>query len=511
MYNLVELVILFTSDSHGHLYPTPSINKDFSSQLKWCPEPKQNVVGGVSYLAHVVESIRQKYPYVLLLDAGDAFSDTMIVGKTKGKLPLKVMNSLRYDAMTPGNHDIDYGIKQLQKLNEFARFPFLAANLLNENTLQPLLGTPYIIRKFHNTSVAIYGLTYHLTPETTAKSNIQGAKYTLDFNRIERDLLDIRNQGVDLIIVLSHLGSEVDELLAKKTKNIDVIIGGHSHDPNPLRIVNGVIIAQTTPYYTGLGQLKLLFHEGKVIKSKGKIIPILPQRIPPEPKIEKLLLKAHLSMENQLNEVIGYSHTSLIRNYKSESPIDTFIGNVLRQMTKSEISILPGRGYGVTVPPGYITKEEITSFIPHGSKVYKVQLKGADIFQALEQSVLNLTNPDATERVGGLIQVTGLNFVYTLTTDIESKINHVYVNGSKLNPDQYYTVAMNQLIFEGGHHYQSLKNSRLIKIYPLNDQQMVTRFIRRYSPIVVQKEGWSIPLVKADQLATSKSCFPYLE
>ena len=511
MHNLVELVILFTSDSHGHLYPNPSINKEFSAQLKWCPEPKQNVVGGVSYLAKVVENIRNKYPYVLLLDAGDAFSDTMVASKTKGKLPLKVMNSLQYDAMTPGNHDIDYGIKQLQRLNELAHFPLLAANLLNENTSQPLLGTPYVIKKFHNTTVAIYGLTYHLTPETTAKSNIQGAKYELDFEKIERDLLDIKNQGVDLIIVLSHLGSEVDVMLAKKTKNIDVIIGGHSHDPNPSKIVNGVIIAQTTPYYTGLGHLKLLLNEGKVIKSKGKIIPIFPERIPSEPKIEQLLLKAHLSNEDQLNEVIGYSHTPLIRSYKSESPIDTFIGNVLRQMTKSEISILPGRGFGVTVPPGYITKEEITSFIPHGSKVHKVQLKGTDILNALEQSVLNITNPDVTKRVGGLIQVTGLNFVYTLTTHIESKINHVYVNGSKLIPDQYYTVVMNQLMFEGGHQYKSLNNGRLIKTYPINDQQMVTRFIRRYSPIMVQKEGWSIPLVKADQMESRKSCFPNLE
>ena len=99
MHNLVELVILFTSDSHGHLYPNPSINKEFSAQLKWCREPRQNVVGGFSYLAHVVENIRQKYPFVLLLDAGDAFSEVLnTLRETALSYPPKSLGWWEYSA-----------------------------------------------------------------------------------------------------------------------------------------------------------------------------------------------------------------------------------------------------------------------------------------------------------------------------------------------------------------------------------------------------------------------------
>ncbi len=509
MHEFEELVILYTSDSHCQLFPSFTLNKDFSTQLKWCSTDHPTIVGGFSYLATLVKKYREKYPHVLLLDSGDSFSDSMIANKTKGKLPLIAMNSLHYDAMTPGNHDIDYGLGQLKKLSKAAKFPLLAANLLDEFTLSPLLGKAYLLKKFHSTTVAIYGLTYHLTPETTSRKNIKGAKYELDFQKIERDLTEIKKQGVELILILSHLGSEVDEELAKQVKNIDIIIGGHSHDPQPTKIVNGVIIAQTTPYFSGLGMLKLLLRQGKIVKHKGRIIPILPEKIEPDLKIEQMLNDTRILYENELNEVIGYSHSPLVRSYKSESPIDTFIGNVLRKMTRSEISILPGRGFGLTIPSGYVTREEITNFIPHGSKVYKVLLKGKDILEALEQSILNQINQDVTKRVGGLIQITGLNFVYTFSEQINPKISHVYVNGIALNPEQTYTVVLNQLMYEGGHQYRSLKKGQLLTKYQLKDNDMVIYYIKHHSPITVHKEGWSIPLIKTDQKFTQKTCLPF--
>jgi len=169
-----KLIVLHTNDSHGHVASFPVVTEDISSQLRLCDNKNLRFrLGGFAQLATVVNEIRKANPYTLLLDSGDTFSDTMLANLTKGRLQLSLMNKLRYDAMCPGNHDIDYGAKELKEISEEANFPILAANLLYKKSNDYFLGKPYIFKMVGNIKIGIYGLTYHLTPETTLKKNIE--------------------------------------------------------------------------------------------------------------------------------------------------------------------------------------------------------------------------------------------------------------------------------------------------------------------------------------------------
>lgn len=506
--SLWELLILHTNDSHGHFFPFDSSHPDISAQLRWCASPVPRCLGGFAYLASVVREIRAQKEEVLFFDAGDFLADTMIANLSKGQVNLTAMDILGYAAVTPGNHDIDYGVDTLKQRAREASFPFLAANLLDEGTGKPLLGDPYFLTEFHDTKIGVYGLTYHLTPETTAKENIEGARYSLNFNQIAGNIQELRDKGAQIVIILSHLGSSVDEKLAQEVSGVDVIIGGHSHDPIGLRNVNGVVITQATPYFSGLGYLSLTIENGKISGASGREIPIIPGQIEPNPFVEGFLQHARGEYAEQLDRPVGVALAPVITNYKKESPADTFFGNILRATTGSQISILPGRGFGLTLPEGVITDEMLTNLLPHESPIYSGHLLGRDIKAALEQSVYNQINPDVTQRVGGLIQVTGVSFEYTFSNVPGNLVRNVRVNDLPLQEDAYYSVVMNQLMYEGGHKYESLTNITKVHKWGLNDKEMIIQWLRNDPLFKAQEGGWSNPLAADDVRESAKKCFP---
>jgi 5'-nucleotidase / UDP-sugar diphosphatase len=503
-----KLIILHTNDSHGHIVPFPVAVSDICSQLKLCDFTNNiRYLGGFPQVSNLVKDIRSNNSNVLLFDTGDMFCGSMMANLTKGRAQLKIMNTLQYDAMCPGNHDVDYGIAELKSIAAESSFPLLAANLLDKTTKEPYLGKPYVIKDINDLKLGIYGLTYHLTPETTSKINVEEVEYGLDYDAIQRDIDFLYKSGVNYVIVLSHLGIEVDKKLALKIKGINAILGGLSHDPVALERINNVIISQTTPHLSGIGYLELEFKKNKCMGSKGKIIPVISENIIPDAPVQNLIHELENTYKSSLHSIVGYTSSPIIRDYKKESPSETLFGNILRLATGSEISILPGSEYGVTIPQGPLTTNALVNLFPHNSPIYYAYLSGSNILKALEQSVYNQINPDASERVGGLIQVTGLQFTYTYEASFGNHVKSAFVNGLPLQKDKYYRVVMNQLMMEGGHKYKSLTNGVNIKKCIFNDIEFITNWLSLYSPVHSFSHGWSVPLSDDDIEKGQKQSF----
>jgi len=156
------VIVLHTNDIHGHLLGWQG----------WEGEFKGRTIGGLDRLASAVESIRSSAPdRVLLLDAGDLWSDTMITDVTQGEALLEIFNHLRYDALTVGNHEPDYGTQALAERIEQARFPVIAANLVRKSSGE-LFTRPYVVREVAGVRVGILGLAYPKTAWTTAPENV---------------------------------------------------------------------------------------------------------------------------------------------------------------------------------------------------------------------------------------------------------------------------------------------------------------------------------------------------
>ena len=220
-----KITILHTNDTHSHIDPFP------------IDHPKNPNMGGAARRAAIIESIRKEEKNVLLLDAGDIFQGTPYFNYYGGELEFKLMSMMQYDVATMGNHDFDNGIDGFYAQLPHAKFDFVSANYDFKNTVLNDIVKPYKIIIKDGIKIGIFGLGVQLEglvdkklyKETVYNNPIEVAQ---DMTRILKE-----EKKCDLVICLSHLGFKYkdepekpsDILLAQKTKNIDLIIGGHTH------------------------------------------------------------------------------------------------------------------------------------------------------------------------------------------------------------------------------------------------------------------------------------------
>lgn len=261
-----RLVILHTNDWHSHIQP-------FSTNHKKYPG-----AGGASRRASIIQEIRSKYKNVLLLDSGDIFQGTPYFNFYGGELEFKLMSEMKYDAATLGNHDFDNGLIGLKKQLPFAKFPFLIANYDFSETILKDEFKPYKIFNKGGIKIGVFGIGIELEGLVPKKlynntkylNPVKQANYYSDILRNKEDC--------NLIICLSHLGFKYksnklsDVTFAKKTRNIDLIIGGHTHTflKKPISILNldknEVLINQVGWAGINLGKVDFNFNQNNGLK-----------------------------------------------------------------------------------------------------------------------------------------------------------------------------------------------------------------------------------------------------
>jgi 5'-nucleotidase len=217
----IKLTILHTNDMHSHIHPfTSGRNKG---------------LGGMAQRAALIKQIRKQEEHVLLLDAGDIFQGTPYFNFYGGELEFKLMSEMKYDAVTLGNHDFDNGLEGLKKQLPHANFPFLIANYDFSDTILNDTFKPYKVFRKGDLKIGVFGIGIELEglvpkklyQKTVYQDPIEKANYYASLLK--------QKERCDLVICLSHLGFKYktnklsDMQLAKQTKNIDLIIGGHTH------------------------------------------------------------------------------------------------------------------------------------------------------------------------------------------------------------------------------------------------------------------------------------------
>ena len=260
---LRKITILHTNDVHSHIDPFPK------------NDPLNPSGGGVIARANLINLVKKDNPHTLVLDAGDVFQGTPYFNFFGGELELKLMSKMGYNASTLGNHEFDNGMEKLSKVLKHANFSFLNSNYTLKNTPIENKIKSHEIFNINGIKIGVFGLGIELEG-LVEKKLYKGIKY-LNPIEISKDISDDLkyNHNCDLIICLSHLGFSYskdknimcDLILAKQTKNIDLIIGGHTHTflDEPVKVKNlenkDVIINQVGCFGINLGKIDFYFSE----------------------------------------------------------------------------------------------------------------------------------------------------------------------------------------------------------------------------------------------------------
>lgn len=453
---MATVVILHTNDIHGHL----------TAWKGWEGELKDKTVGGFGRLAGAVAQARREARDALLLDAGDLLGDSMIADLTEGQALVEALNHLGYDALSIGNHEPDFGMGVLRQRMKDAAFPVLAANLV-ERQENRLFAKPSLVKKVGGVAVGILGLAYPKTAWTTAAKNVAEVEFQDPLPAVKHYLPKLREDGAELVVVLSHLGLGGDKALAKAVEGIDVIVGGHSHNRmTQAEKVGTTLIVQAGAHGSDLGRLELTVERGKVTAHTCTLTLLDHAKVEADVAAEQLLKRLLAPYQKSLDEVVGKAAGWLVRaqtlagqearRRDQESPVDSLFADILREQMKADIALLPGVGYGVAIPAGPITAAQLRQLVPHEGKVVTMRLSGAQISEVLEQAVENTFTDDPAVKVGGMIQVSGIRFRYDPKMAKGHRVWHVERTEGRWDPMADYTVATNTMMAAGGHNYKTL-------------------------------------------------------
>ncbi len=400
-------------------------------------------MGGFAHIATLIKHIRaERNGKVLYVDTGDTLTGSATSLWTRGSDMVRVLNSLNCDAMT-GHWEFTYGEERLLELIRQMKFPFVAQNVHDTAWEEPIFA-PYTIKSINGLAVAIIGQAFPYTPIANPRRLIPNWSFGIKEENMQRIVDEVRAKQVDLVIVLSHNGMDVDKKLAARVRGIDVIFGGHTHDgvPNPVRVERTLVIGSGC-YGKFLSRLDLDVKGKNVIDYSFKLMPVMAQAIEPDPEMAGLIDDIRGPYRKKLDEVVGTTEDLLYRRGNLNGPFDELICEALMEHYGVDFAFSPGFRWGRTVLPGPITADDVYSQTALTyPNTYKSSVKGSRIKEILEDIADNLFNPDPYRQQGGdMVRSAGLDFAIHVNEKAGNRIHDLRVGGKQVALNREYTLA----------------------------------------------------------------------
>lgn len=487
-----ELTVLHSNDQHAHHLPDRDGN------------------GGAAIAAAVVNQVRDESDNVLLLDAGDRFTGTLFHYLYKGTDNAEIMNLMGYDAMAVGNHEFDDGPAVFAEFAAMLDFSVVSANIdaSGEPDVDAVL-EPYTILDVGGRSVGIFGLT---TPETDILSSPgEGITFEYDLASVASEMVAVlEEEGVNVIIALTHLSYKEDVALAETVDGIDIIVGGHSHTllsnelagaqgPYPTEVTtpNGgtTLVVTAKQHYELLGRLDVEFDaEGMVTDYDGEPI-VLIRYITPNAEVAGVIDEFAAEVEELRNTVVGETAIELVGERgicrTQECNMGNMMTDVMRMESGAQIAITNGGGIRASIPAGEVTVSDVITVFPFGNTIATFDMVGADILEALENGVSQVEDV-----AGRFPQVSGMHYTWDGSKEPGSRIVSVEVWNEEtgeyepLDPEAIYSVATNDYMRGGGDGY-GVFAEKAIDPYDEGEplDQALIAYIAENSPVSPEVEG----------------------
>ncbi|EJW10468.1 Sulfur oxidation protein SoxB [Rhodovulum sp. PH10] len=403
-------------------------------------------VGGLDSVATVVEAIRaERDKNMLLLDGGDTFQNSWTSLATKGQDMIDCMALLKPDAMT-AHWEFTLGEERVREIVEKLNYPFLCQNV-RESAFQDEVFQGAATFERGGVKIAVIGQALPYTPIANPRWMIPEWSFGIREKELQQKVEEVRADGADLVVLLSHNGFDVDRKLASRVTGIDVILTGHTHDalPVPVKVGKTLLIASGS-HGKFASRLDLDVRDGEVKDYRYKLIPIISDVITPHPQMAKAIAAHRAPHEKMLSEVVGRTETTLYRRGNFNGTLDDVICDALLAQRDAEIALSPGFRWGPTLLAGQdITREDVYNATAMTyPAAYRTTMTGARLKDVLEDVADNIFNPDPYLQQGGdMVRLGGLSYTIDIGKPIGARIADVTLvrTGRSLEADKEYVVA----------------------------------------------------------------------
>ncbi|WKL22684.1 5'-nucleotidase C-terminal domain-containing protein [Agrobacterium tumefaciens] len=524
-----ELNILHINDFHSRI---ESINKS-DSTCSAEEEGKNECFGGAARLLTAInqtrDALKAEGKNVLLLNAGDNFQGSLFYTTYKGTVEAEMLNAMKFDAMTVGNHEFDDSEDGLAGFLDKVQFPVVTANVVASAASK--IGDrvkPSIVLEVGGQKIGIVGAVANDTAElATPGPNITIAE---DVAKISEQVQKLKQDGVNKIIALTHVGYPRDLEFIAKIPDVDVVVGGHSHTllsntdqkaegPYPTLVDNPggykVPVVQAGQYSKYLGDLRVVFDDSGVVKeSKGDPI-LIDSSFKPDEATLKRIDELKAPIEALKAKVVGTSEGPIEGDRKICRVKECSMGNLVADATLARvkdqgvtIAFANSGGLRSSIDGGDVSMGEVLTVLPFQNTVATFQLKGEDIRAALENGVSQID-----DGAGRFMQVSGLKYSFDRSKPAGSRVVSVEVKEGDafvpLDPAKTYIVAANNYVRTGGDGFKVFA-TKAINAYDFgpNLEEAVAAYITANSPYKPYTDGRISEVTPAGYVAPAKPAAP---
>ncbi|WP_275901095.1 bifunctional metallophosphatase/5'-nucleotidase [Paenibacillus periandrae] len=517
------ITILQTSDLHGFMLPIQYANNE-SADI------------GFARIATLIERERALQEAVLVIDNGDLIQGTPLAyhhARLDAAAPnpmISCLNKLHYDAAVMGNHEFNYGLPLLHKAVKESAFPWLSANIVDNESGEPYFGQPYILKAFDNgPTIAVLGLTTPYIPNWEKAEHIAGLRFDDAVEAAQKWVAYLRNeQKADVVVVSYHGGFERDldtgeptepltgenqgYRLCQEVKGIDVLLTGHQHRSIAGKRLGGVTIMQPGSQGAFLGKVQLHMEHTEngwhLLESSSELLS--PSGVPPQAEIVELLQPNEALTQKWLDQPIGkllgdMRVTDPMALRLKEHPLIEFINRVQMELSGASIS---NTALFDNISPGFpsdITMRDIVSNYIYPNTLQVLRVSGQDIKDALEHSAAYFA-----PYTGGPVQVStafsepkpqhynydmweGITYKLNISRPEGERVQSLGYQGQPLDMNGHYDVVMNNYRAGGGGNYAMFHGKPIVKDIPTDMAELLASYIMEKGTIeAALNSNWEV-------------------
>ena len=418
-------------------------------------------VGGFAHLATLIKRIRALRPHSLLLDGGDTLQGSATALWTQGRDMIGASKLLGVDIMT-GHWEFTYGMDRVRAIidGELDPIEFLAQNVVltedaafdDKPAYDPESGQvfkPYTLRELNGVRVGIIGQAFPYTSLANPRYMVEDWSFGIRDNQCQSMVDALRDQGAELVVVLSHNGMDVDLKMAQRVSGIDVILGGHTHDGVPVpEIVNSpsgrTLVVNSGSNGKFLSVMDLDVRHGHLVDYRFRMLPVFSNFLPADSEMAAYVDSVRAPFVDQLTQVIASTEVTLYRRGNFGGTFDQVILDAMLKVRGADIAFSPGFRWGTSLLPGdAITYEHVMdqTAITYAKSTLN-EMTGEMIHQLLEGIADNLFNSDPYYQMGGdMVRVGGLTYTIDPAATIGRRISQLELAGTPLDAAKTYRVA----------------------------------------------------------------------
>nr|MBX2857812.1 5'-nucleotidase C-terminal domain-containing protein [Cellvibrionaceae bacterium] len=441
--------------------------------------------------------VEQSGGYSLLLSGGDINTGVPESDALDAEPDFKGMTLLGYDAMAVGNHEFDNSIAIIRKQQSWSDFPFLAANIYDENKQR--LFKPYKLFDFGKLKVGVIGLITHQTAFIGNREFISGLTFTLPEDETKKIIDEVRSVS-DITIALTHMGHSEYDLgsdisLAKSVNGLDMIVGGHSSEaicidndgkviatyspgePCTPDRVNGTWVMQAEEWGKYVGRADFTLQNGKLTLDSYQLIPVnlrneqgefVGDELMPDKDALALLLPFQQAGSEALAEVVGHAMGDYERNTRSylpnASPLGKLITEAMMHSTGADLAFFNAGGIRAGIKQGEISRRDLLTVQPFNNSIVLNTFSGEALLDYFKKIELIPNNKKQMQFSGFYID--------------EHRAIKLSATGGGIEPKRKYLVAFNSFMAYGGDAYPEIDASEDFVDTGMLDHQILIDYIR---------------------------------